>query len=251
MLYKVYPDLPRTHMAGCPSCGKNLGYGVDGTTVVRGVEYICNCHDQLQRHKHYLNAGIGATYQFLDWDDYVGDSDAIEKCAEWADNMDENVESGRGFYLYSNVNGNGKTMLAALTLKACVMKGYKCYMTTFQNMLSSMKSGWKDADYDRWYRSKVDSAQVLLIDDLGKEMVDNSQFNRDFAKQTLDSMLRTRVQQGRPTLFTSNFAPNGISQYYGMAVASLLGECVLPIEVKGGDYRPMHNGKVKGRRRIY
>ena len=251
MLYRIYPDLPRTHMSGCPSCGKNRGYGIDGVTVVRGVEYICNCHDQLQRHKHYLNAGIGSTYQYLDWADYVGNPAALEFCASWVESMSSNVESGKGFYLYSSANGTGKTMLAALTLKACVMDGYNCYMTTFQNMLSSMKSGWKDAEYDKWYKGKIDSAQVLLIDDLGKEMVENSQFNREFARQTLDSLLRTRVQQGRPTLFTSNFPPNGLSQYYGMAVTSLLSECVVPVEVCGSDYRPQYCGKVKGGRRIY
>ena len=252
-LYRIYPDLPRNHLSGCPACGKNNGYGVDGTLALNGVEWTCNCHDQLQRHKHYLNAGIGATYQFLDWTDFynVEAQNALSQVGYWVQSLDENVESGRGMFIWSEANGTGKSMLGALALKRCIYAGYRCYMTTFQNMLSSMKSGWKDADYDRWYRNKIDSAQVLMIDDLGKEMVDNSAFNKEFAKQTLDSLLRTRTQQGRPTLFTSNFRPNGLSQQYGMAVSSLLQESVMGVFVGGGDYRPMYKGRIKGQRRVW
>ena len=252
-LYRIYPDLPKNHMSGCPACGKNKGYGVDGEVVLNGIAYTCNCHDQLQRHKHYLNAGIGATYQFISWQDFSnGDAlDALQYAYGWVCSMAANVESGNGLFIWSNTNGNGKTSIGAFVLKECIMAGYKCYMTTFQNMLSSMKSGWKDAAYERWYRNKVDSAQVLLIDDLGKEMVDNSTFNKDFAKQTLDSLLRTRTQQGRPTLFTSNFAPGDMSQYYGISVMSLLKESTVGVCVKGGDYRSNHRDRAKGYRRIY
>lgn len=250
-LYSIYPDLPRSHLSGCPSCGKNNGYGVDGTVLLDGVEWVCNCHDQLQRHKHYLNAGIGSTYQFLSWQDFKGDVAVLDYATSWLRDIEANVEAGRGFFLWSEVNGVGKSLIASLVLKECVLSGYKCYMTTFQNMLSAMKSGWKDADYDRWYRGKIDSAQVLLIDDLGKEVVDNTGFNKDFAKQTVDSLMRTRVQQGRPTLFTSNFSPSGLSQYYGIAFVSLLQECVEPVHVKGRDYRPYYSGKAKGQRRVY
>ena len=48
---------------------KNCGEGVDGTVVVDGALMRCNCADQLQRYKHYLNAGIGLTYQRLNWND--------------------------------------------------------------------------------------------------------------------------------------------------------------------------------------
>ena len=250
-LYRIYPDLPRTHLSGCPSCGKNNGYGIDGTLVLDGVEWTCNCHDQLQRYKHYLNAGIGATYQFLSWDDFKGNQDALEWVVKWVNDVDEQVEVGRGLFIWSQTNGTGKTFAAALALKECVVKGYRSYMTTFQNMLSSMKSGWKDADYDRWYRNKIDSAQVLLIDDVGKEMMEVSNFNNDFAKQTMDSLLRTRTQQGRPTLFTSNYSPSELTQYYGKAVVSLLNENTCSVNMSGDDYRPMHVGKAKGRRRIY
>jgi len=250
-LYRIYPDLPRSHMSGCPSCGKNNGYGVDGTVTIGGSDFICNCHDQLQRHKHYLNAGIGATYQFITWGDYSGDADAFNAVQSWVSNLDDNVESGKGLYIWGAANGTGKTMLAMLSLKECVVRGYRCYATTFQNMLSSMKSGWKDAVFEKWYKEKVDSAQVLLIDDIGKEIMPGGGFNNDFAQQTFDSILRTRTQQGRPTIFTSNMGIMQLQPYYGRAAVSLLEENVLAVEVRGTDFRPNVSSKPKGRRRIY
>ena len=252
-LYRIYPDLPRSHLDGCPSCGKNNGKGVDGTVTVNGVDYICNCHDQLQRHKHYLNAGIGATYQFLWLKEFEGDQNALEIVQHWIDALEENIEAGRGLFLWSEKNGTGKTYLSAMILKQSVMCGYSSYMTTFQSMLSATKRGWNDSEYDRWYRRKIESAQVLLIDDLGKEVVDNSTFNREFAKQTLDTMIRVRVQQGRSTFFTSNFDPKNLGGYYGAGVVSLLNECVYAVQLGGEDYRghAKHSLKMKGQRRIY
>lgn len=250
-LYRIYPDLPRNHMFGCPACGKNKGYGVDGELVLGDESFECNCHDQLQRHKHYLNAGIGSTYQFLSWQDYHGDVEAILAVQQWMAALDANVESGRGIYIWGESNGTGKTMLAALVLKECVMRGYVCYMTTFQNLLSSLKSGWKDADFDRWYRTKVDSAQVLLLDDIGKEITAGSGFNSDFSQQTFDSILRTRIQQARPTLFTSNMNVGQLAPHYGLAAVSLMGENTQVVHVRGSDYRPSALSMPKGKRRVY
>lgn len=250
-LYRIYPDLPRNHLSGCPSCGKNEGYGLDGTVELDGVTFRCNCHDQLQRHKHYLNAGIGATYQFVTWRDFAGDQEALGRVAEWVNLLESNVESGRGLYIWSAENGTGKTMLGTLALKECVNFGYRCYMTTFQNMLSSLKSGWHDPDFDKWYRGKVDSAQVLMIDDVGKELMQTGGFNNDFARQTLDSLLRTRAQQGRPTILTSNLSPGQLIPQYGQAVMSLLTENTFEVPVAGCDFRPNTVSRIKGHRRVY
>lgn len=250
-LYAIYPDLPHSHNEGCPSCGKNLGAMVDGEVEIGGEVWQCNCHDQLQRHKHYLDSGIGLTYQLLDWSDFHGDQNALGSVADYLHDLSSNVESGKGFMLGGTGYGTGKTMLAALALKSCVWHGYRCYMTTFADMLSSMKAGWKDAQYAKWYKNKVDSAQVLLVDDLGKELMPGAGFNNDFAKQVFDSMLRTRTQQGRPTFITTNLNPQQLMSTYGPAVWSLLNERFDVISVGGEDYRGLAERKMKGRRRIY
>lgn len=250
-LYEIYPDLPRSFLDGCPSCGKNNGLRVDGYLSIDGNEYICNCRDQLQRHKHYLNSGIGITYQILTWNDFHGDSNALQEALSYIAKLDENIEVGFGLVFLSPQYGNGKTLLATLILKEAIMHGYKCYMTTFQDMLSSMKKGWKDPQFEKWYKHKIDSAQVLLIDDVGKELMDSEGFNNDFARQTLDSLIRTRNQQSRPTIITSNFGGDDFQNIYGKAFMSLLSESNKVVMVTGQDYRRIAKTRCKGQRRIY
>lgn len=250
-LYLIYPDLPRSYLYGCPSCGKNMGMGVDGVVVLDDVAWTCNCKDQLQRHKHYLNAGVGATYQFLGWNNFNGDQNALTLVAGYAHDIADNIESGTGLMLSSKTLGTGKTMLGTLVIKSAVMNGYKCFATTFADMLSSMKAGWKDQAFAKWYKQRIDSAQVLMIDDLGKEMLGDNGFNTSMAVNVFDSLLRTRVQQNRPTIITTNYDKGELMRTYGNAVASLLEEQQITIEVAGSDYRPSVSKQSKGYRRIY
>ena len=250
-LYRIFPDLPKSYRDGCPSCGKNDGEYVDGHIELNGEVYTCNCQDQLQRYKHYLNSGIGLNYQLLGWQDFHGDKEALSRSIDYVSVLKGNVEAGIGLFYTSPTYGCGKTMLASLILKECVLAGYKCYSTTFMDMISSMKAGWKDADYAKWYKNRVDSAQVLLIDDVGKELMAGSGFNNDYSKQTLDGLIRTRNQQGRPTFITTNLTFGDMERIYGGALGSLIIESTMGIEVRGEDYRPRTIKQPKGYRRIY
>lgn len=250
-LYKLNPNIPKNSAHQCLSCGKNNGYGIDGTLILEGATYLCNCRDQLQRVKHYTCAGIGQTYQFLGWRHFFGDADAKEKVLAYVDNLDENIADGKGLILQSPAYGVGKTMLAALIAKDGVIHGHATYFTTFPMMISSMKAGWKDAEWDRWYRAKVDSSQLLVLDDVGKEMMGRQGFNDDYAKQTLDSLLRTRTQQGKTTILTTNLGEGDFRTTYGEAVFSLVFEANEKIIVKGEDYRQKKEVQRVGYRRVY
>lgn len=250
-LYRIFPDIPKSHLFGCPSCGKNCGEMVDGVLELNGVRWRCNCHDQLQRQKHYTSSGIGMNYQFLSWDHFVGDQNAKARAWGYVESLHQMVESGIGMIIMGESYGVGKSMLGILILKSCVMSGYRSYFTTYADMLSSMKAGWKDAEYAKWYKRRIDSARVLMIDDIGKELMDGSGFNNEFAKQTLDATIRTRTQQGRPTIITTNFREADIESAYGKAMWSLITEQSMAVVVGGADYRPRMQKMMKGRRRIY
>src|SRR5258708_1882580 len=63
-LYEKYTNLKPDYEEFCPTCGKQES---------PIIEYQCDCQLQLQLYKHYLNAGIGAKFHRMTWDDYVGD----------------------------------------------------------------------------------------------------------------------------------------------------------------------------------
>lgn len=247
-LYKFYPDLGSDYLEYCPTCFKNRGEGVDGVLEVDGKQYICNCKDQLQRYKHYLNAGIGITYQRLTWEDFVGDVNAKNYVLTWLQNLQENMMTGKGFILFGPA-GTGKTMLSALFLKQVVLRGIECYLTTSKSLIDDTKKGWNDPEFADWHKTKISSARILVIDDLGKEL-DSDKGNK-YAKKQIENLLRVRTQQSRATIFTTNLdCPSGVEKVYGSYFVSLLTETCDLVSVSGSDYRHQANAKRK-LKRIY
>ena len=221
----LYPNLSRNHYLGCPSCGKNKGKFKNGYVNLKdNLEYECNCQDQLQRHKHYLNAGIGRAYQFLCWADFTGNDALCADAKEFCENLGAHIEDGEGLIMCSRSYGTGKTLAASLIAREAVQLGYNTFMSTWADMLDDKKDGWKDNEFNCWHSQRVNSAQLLVIDDLGKEMTGRDGFNDSFSRQTFDTIIRTRTQRAQATIITTNLLSSELEATYGAAVISLLRE---------------------------
>lgn len=233
-LYSAHPKLKASYKDYCPTCGKA------GTYRWKGEEHECDCRQQLNLHKHYLASGVGVTYQRLSWDDYVGDEDVLALCAKYVDNAPQYVSRGVGLLLYGSF-GSGKTLAMNLLIKQLIHKGYDCYATTFASMIELFASGWRSPEEQKWYQRKVVQTDVLLLDDLGRELRTDSKLS----ESTFDDVLRTRVQTGKVTFITTNLSPGEMKRGYGSAVLSLLQESAIVREVQGGDFRPIANRRMR------
>lgn len=233
-LYKDHPKLKASYKDYCPTCGKS------GTFRWKGEEHECDCRRQLNLHKHYLAAGVGVTYQRLSWDDYVGDESVLELCAKYVDNAPQYVSRGTGLVLHGTF-GSGKTLAMNLLIKQLVHKGYDCYATTFASMIELFTAGWRSPEEQAWFQRKVVQSDVLLLDDLGRELKRNSKLS----ESTFDDVLRTRVQSGKVTFITTNLSPGEMKEGYGSAVLSLLQESSVVKEIQGSDFRPHANQRMR------
>lgn len=232
-LYRENPNLGRGPDKYCPTCAKR------GTYRWKGQDHECNCTMQLQLHKHYLHAGIGADYQRLSWDDFEGDEKLMTAVAKYLDNHETFVTRGVGLMLHGDV-GTGKTFAVTMLMKSLVQMGYDCYATTFSSMIDMFTSGWKSDEERRHFQRRVVQSDVLLLDDIGKEL----RRKNGLSESTFDDVLRRRTQAGRPTFITTNLTPREMDEGYGRAILSLLKEKSIVHTVKGSDFRPTSNRRM-------
>jgi DNA replication protein DnaC len=235
-LYEMFneTELPRTHNDGCPTCHKNRGKGKNGVIWWEDAEWECHCSDQLQRAKWYLASGIGFTYQRIRFEDYGGDPSAADFARKYLDSHVEYIAQGTGV-MFSGKHGSGKTMMPMLMLKHLVRSGYRCYATTMDDLMQKTIDSWWGEQAKVEYKRQIDSAHIMLIDDVGKE---NTPKEGERNAAILDCILRERVQAARPTFITTNLTLDQFMTQYKHSTFSLLTEKAVVVTVTGEDYRP-------------
>lgn len=226
-LLREHPHLKDDPSEFCPTCLTK------GSYQWQSVEYQCDCQLQLQLYKHYLSAGIGTTYQRLNWVDFKGNREILSDLAKYIEKHEMYITRGIGL-LFPGAIGTGKTMLANLTLKEFIKLGYKCYATTFASTIDYFTAGWYDNEERQFFRRKFINSEVLLLDDFGREL----KTKNNLSVSTFDNILRQRIQGGRPTFLTTNMGVDELEEGYGSAVLSLLKESSIVYEMQGEDFRP-------------
>lgn len=243
----TYPRLPN-RLSDCVTCGGDESfdwykdYNKGDLTV---VTYDCPCSDQLRLFKFFLHAGIGRAYQTLaegDLDPLVVQSKAFEAIIDYQVNAKYYARRGTGLMFYGD-HGTGKTSLVTLLLKHLLVEGHGTdgYFTTFPQLLDNFASGWRD-DKDRlWFDRRIRNAEVLVVDDVGKE---NRNLN-NMAANALDGVFRSRTQNSLPTILTTNFSLKQFRETYARGTMSLLTETSLTYEFTGVDWRDQQQEKIR------
>jgi len=230
-LYRHHPEL---RDGPCPTCRGERSYRW------QGQDHGCVCQRQRQLAKHYSAAGIGVTYQRLDWSDFEGNQELLAKILKYLDNHDRYVSRGVGLLFHGPI-GVGKTMAANLMLKELIKRGYTAFATTFAGTIEMFTAGWRSIEEKQYFQEKFMYSQVLLLDDLGREL----RTGHNLPQSTFDMILRTRVAEGRPTILTTNCSLAELETGYGAQVLSLLQEQSVSYQFSGTDFRPRANKRTK------
>lgn len=167
------------------------------------------------------------------------------------------LSCGLGLMLYGEP-GHGKTTLSLVVLQDILRRfPYEsfspeenktlvrpCYFLTFSALLDLKGALMEDPTDDEQalfagiLGESLDDAyniRVLVIDDVGKEHMSGS----GWQKTMLHHVLRTRFNNGLPTIVTSNIPLEAWGSVYGSATESFAREAFVPIALKSpkGDLR--------------
>ena len=211
------PQYEKIVKRGCPTCDDNT---------------CGECKSQLQLYRHYLNAGIGFSYQKMNWDDFHGDERALELARVYLTRHKDMTRGGMGVMFHGSW-GTGKTLLSTLIAKELVKLGYSVYFATFTQMVDEFTRGWGSNEDKARFESRVVKSDIFFLDDVGKEF----RTKNGLPEATFDHVLRQRALDSRPTFITTNMSMEELQTGYGSAIFSLLKEKVIVHNMDGIDYR--------------
>lgn len=189
-----------------------------------GKDPDCDHELQVQAFKHYANAGIGLTYMRISWDMYFGDERIRDFCMKYEENLKAFKENDIGM-LFLGSNGIGKTTAMSLLLKDLVLRKQKCFFTTYSKLVTMLGDSFYSPEARKIYNDRIINSTFLGIDDVGKEMTNRLTTN------TIDNVLRERIQASRPTFMTSNLSRGELLKEYGKSSFSLLMEAARIFEI--------------------
>jgi DNA replication protein DnaC len=186
---------------------------------------------------YFLYHGIPMANQKLGVRDTRGvDAATLKVVDDYMSTMRGRFDRGMGLFLYGD-RGTGKTMLGTLILKTALARGYKGVFTMFTTFLERKKEGFDNPKARQWVLSQVRNADVLMIDDAGRE---SHEYERTMGTNTalFEDVMRYRCSMNLPTIITTNETPERFQALYNAAISSLMTECMTIHQVQGEDFRP-------------
>lgn len=199
-------------MTVCSKCGGRGWIFVDYNTV---KECDCGLIEKARQENKLKFASIPETYKDVTLKSMLvryytkpESKNVIKASVElvkwYLENLDENVEQGKGIYFWSMVKGSGKTMMASALANELINK-YKrnVKFATSLDILDEIRATYdKNNDNENTEKkllNDISSADFLIIDDFGTERT------TDWAGEKFYQIVNKRYIDKKVTFFTSNY----------------------------------------------
>lgn len=198
--------------------------------------------------EYYLYCGIKSGWHSKGLSDFTNDDEALEAVVKYLKSSKDVSEDGIGLYLWGS-NGTGKSHLMNCAFKELISKGYNVRIYSMDEIVDKFTSSWYSDEDKRELDNVLRNINFLGIDEFGKNVdaKGNPVYLPDLVKRVMESVIRFRVQMNKPIWFASNTDPKFVKDVFSEDIASLLREAVVPVCVRGGDFRKEIQRKNKRR----
>lgn len=188
--------------------------------------------------EYYLYCGIKVGWHSKTFSEYSNDKEALKKVQSYLSDYQTNYKDGIGLYLWGS-NGTGKSHLMNVAFKELISKKCKVRIYSMDEIVDKFTSSWYSDVEKKELNNVLRNIDFLGIDEFGKNVDQNGNpiYLPDLVKRAMESIIRFRVQMKKPIWFASNTDPKYVKEVFSEDISSLLNEAVVPICVRGGDYR--------------
>lgn len=163
--------------------------------------------------------------------DDIQEAGCRETLRAYLRSIDTMLDEGNGLLLMGE-NGTGKTCAAVVVMKEARRCGASGLFITAESLRQGILNKEKFGD-DMLIYDRAERVDLLLLDDLAKEVEGES----EWARRTLENLLRVRSAHRRTTLITTNANREKLLSKYGNSLIEVLKETCLPILLDGESRR--------------
>ena len=206
---------------------------------------MCNCQKKILKELMYSEISELAPLESCTFDnfslDYYSekpDEDGIvpkqradnilENSRRYAQNFSKNSKN----LLFLGTTGLGKTHISLAIANVVIQRGYSVCYGTSHNICEDLRSEmFGRAERIRYTNSRLEDADLLIIDDLGTE-IDN-QYNI----ASIYNIINTRILEHKPTIISTNYTLHELLDKYDQRISSRLNGEYTKLYFKGKDIR--------------
>ena len=233
----------------CGKCGSRKQLRVKFGDKTHVVRCVCKCEskeleekkrqeeyeEQMRRINRLKEASMmDKKYREVTFDKYEvreENKKVFEMAKKYADRFQDMYKKNQGLLLYGPV-GTGKSFTAACIGNYLLNNAKPVIMTSFVKILQDI---WEN-DREAEYITILNSASLLIIDDLGTER------ETDYALEKVYNIIDSRVRANKPMIITSNLELNDMMECEDIRkkrIYDRILECCYPMYVGGKSFLMM------------